>query len=312
MSIILSLSENAGNVWAAGPYGLFALEEDRLTPTPQPQERLTAACALDDRIFTGGAPFGVAYLLETAEQWQAAWQEGAEAAVLSFATAPDYGDSGVILAGSEGDGVLRSRDRGFRWMPSNFGLRNLTILTLAWAPPMDEDAWPRWQVVFAGTEEGIYRSPNAGLGWKRSESADAAYQSVAVAPDVHCSGLALAGTETDGLWRSTDGGRTFAVVEDAPQQVNALVALPDGSGAPSTAAGNETVNWLLSDDAQLWSSPDGLAWTPVAGSNAALCLLEVDGRIYAGGENGVAVLNGRGLALERQLEIPAELYGEAA
>ena len=234
-------------------------------------ERLTAACALDDRIFTGGAPFGIAYLLNSAEQWQAAWREGAEAAVLAFSAAPDYDDSGVILAGSEGDGVMRSRDRGIRWMPVNFGLQNLTVLTLTWAPPMDENAWPRWQVVFAGTEEGIYRSPNAGLGWKRSLSADAAYQTVAVAPDVHCSGQVLAGTETDGLWQSTDGGRTFAVVEGAPEQVNALVAV---TSAPS---GGDQVNWLLSDDTQLWRSADGVAWTPIGGSQPALCILEVKG-----------------------------------
>jgi len=305
MSIILSLSEYDGSLWAAGPYGLFTLGEDELTPTPQPMERLTAACALDDRIFTGGAPFGIAYLLDTAEQWQAAWREGAEAAILTFSAAPDYDDSGVLLAGSEGDGVLRSRDRGFRWMPANFGLQNLTILTLEWAPPMEEDAWPRWQVVFAGTEEGIYRSPNAGLGWKRSHSADAAYQTVAVAPDVHCSGQVLAGTETDGLWQSTDGGRTFAVVEGAPEQVNALVAVT------SAPAGDEQVNWLLSDDTQLWRSTDGVAWSPVNGSQPALCMLEVDGRIYAGGEDGVAVLNPAGLQVERQLQMPAELTGAA-
>ena len=305
MSIILSLSEYEGSIWAAGPYGLFAVGEEELTPTPQPQERLTTACSLGDRIFTGGAPFGVAYLLETAEQWQAAWQEGTDSAVLTFASAPDYDDTGLILAGSEGDGVLRSRDRGLRWMPSNFGLRNLTVLTLAWAPPMDENAWPRWQVVFAGTEEGIYRSPNAGLGWKRSESADAAYQTVAIAPDVHCSGLVLAGTETDGLWRSTDGGRTFSVVEGAPEQVNSLIALTDGSNSSSPAAGDLQVNWLLSDDTQLWCSHDGAAWSAVDGSSASLCLLEVDGRIYAGGEDGVVVVDRASLDVERQLQIPA-------
>ena len=305
MSIILSLSEYEGSIWAAGPYGLFAVGEEELTPTPQPQERLTTACTLGDRIFTGGAPFGVAYLLETAEQWQAAWQEGADSAVLAFASAPDYDDSGVILAASEGDGVLRSRDRGMRWMPSNFGLRNLTVLTIAWTPPMVEDAWPRWQVVFAGTEEGIYRSPNAGLGWKRSESADAAYQTVAVAPDVHCSGLVLAGTETDGLWRSTDGGRSFVAVEGAPEQVNALIALAGGSESSSPAESGKPVNWLLSDDTQLWCSQDGTAWSPVADSSPALCLLELDGRIYGGGENGVTVLDSASLQVEGQLQIPA-------
>ena len=163
---------------------------------------------------------------------------------------------------------------------------------------MKEDAWPRWQVVFAGTEEGIYRSPNAGLGWKRSESADAAYQTVAVAPDVHCSGVVLAGTEEGGLWRSTDGGRTFAGVEDAPEQVNSLLAVANGSEDAGSA------KWLLSDDTQLWSSQDGSAWWQVEGSTPALCMLEVGGSVYVGGENGVTVLDSGSLQVERQLQIP--------
>lgn len=297
MTIILSLSEYNGTIWAAGPYGLFAVTEEELTPTPQPQERLTAACALDDRLLTGGAPFGVAYLLHAAEQWQAAWLEGTSAPVLTFAPGPDYLTSGLILAGSEGEGVLRSRDRGYRWEPSSFGLRNLTVLALAWAPPMPDDAWPRWQVVFAGTEEGLYRSPNAGLGWKRSESADAAYQTIAVAPDFHSSGVVLAGTEEQGLWRSVDGGRTFARVESAPQQVNALVALADG--------------WLLADDSQLWHSADGNAWTAIPGTSPALCLLAAGGRVYAGGEDGVTVLSSDGQAVEGQRQVPDELVAVA-
>ena len=34
MSIILSLSKYEGSIWAAGPYGLFAVGEEELTPTP--------------------------------------------------------------------------------------------------------------------------------------------------------------------------------------------------------------------------------------------------------------------------------------
>jgi hypothetical protein len=162
---------------------------------------------------------------------------------------------------------------------------------------MDESVWPRWQVVFAGTEEGIYRSPNAGLGWKRSESADAAYQTIAVSRDMHCSGQVLAGTETNGLWRSTDGGRSFEAVDEAPDQVNALVALSNGDEGAA--------NWLLSDDTQLWSSSDGKSWSPVAGSSPALCMLEVQGSVYVGGEDGVVVLDRTSLETERLLQIPA-------
>ncbi len=60
--------------------------------------------------------------------------------------------------------------------------------------------------------------------------------------------MVLAGTEDAGLWRSTDGGRTFDLVVDAPERIDALTSTSDG--------------WLLSDDQFLWRSSDGLAWEP--------------------------------------------------
>ena len=78
--------------------------------------------------------------------------------------------TGVILAGTDGGGVLRTINRGGHWYARNFGLRSYNVLALVWAPPAPADAWPQWQMVFACTEEGIYHSPNAGRGWKRSAS----------------------------------------------------------------------------------------------------------------------------------------------
>jgi len=123
--------------------------------------------------------------------------------------------------GAAGGGILRSRDRGASWTVCNFGLHDYTVLTLAWAPLAPEDAWPRREILFAGTEEGVYRSPNGGLGWKRVDI-DGVFQSLAVAPDFHESGVVLAGSEESGLWRSDDGGYTFAPVDGAPQRVDAL------------------------------------------------------------------------------------------
>ena len=87
-------------------------------------------------------------------------------------------------------------------------------------------------------------------------------------------------------------------MKDAPEQVNALLALSNGSG------GGGSANWLLSDDTQLWSSQDGSAWSLVEGSTPALCMLEVGGSVYVGGENGVTVLDSASLQVERQLQIP--------
>ena len=46
MTIILSISAQGEQRWAAGPYGLFALDEGGLIPTSQPMERLIVCSAI--------------------------------------------------------------------------------------------------------------------------------------------------------------------------------------------------------------------------------------------------------------------------
>lgn len=272
MSIILSLSKNEAGLWAAGPEGLYGWRDGELQQTPQPQENLYCCCAIHDRLLVGGLPHGVAYRFAGGDEWQAGWMDNVDAPVVALAADPNVELSGVILAGTDGGGILRSANRGGHWFSHNFGLRSYAVLSLVWGPRALADAWPRWQMVFAGTEEGVYHSLNAGRGWKRSESPEAVYQCLAVARDYQSSRIVLAGTEADGLMRSDDGGYTFAPVAGAPQQVNALA--------------HTTAGWLLSDAEQTWRSPDGLTWTPL-GSPPALVLLADGEEVWAGTENGI-------------------------
>ncbi len=292
MTIILSISAHGAQRWAAGPYGLFALQEGALIPTSQPMERLVVCSAVSDRLLVGGEPHGVAYRYRGGDEWQAAWMGGATEAALCLAPHPDVFHTAVLLAGTEGGGILRSTDRGHRWSPCNYGLRNYTVLSLAWAPLDPGIRWPGRELVFAGTEEGIYRSPSGGRGWKRSDAPDAAYQSLAISPSFHSDGLVLAGTEEQGLWRSADSGLTFTLVTDAPERINSLAAVTGG--------------WLLSDEEHLWRSTDGLAWQPVAGSEAALVLTPTAEGILAGTENGVQLLDGESLAVVESYAVVME------
>lgn len=292
MSIVLSFAESRGRVWAAGPEGLFELSEldsphPRMEPVLQPMQHLYCCAAIHDRLMVGGLPHGVAYnMVETENSpkeaqnggvgWQAGWMDNVDAPVLSLAPDPMVINSGVILVGTDSGGILRTINRGGHWYTRNFGLHTFTILSIQWAPPAPEGNWPIWQMVFAATEEGLYHSPNGGRGWKRSETQDAVYQAVAVAPDYHASGLVLAGTESDGLFRSVDGGHKFEPVPDTPRQVNALVATRRG--------------WFLSDEQQIWQSSDGLNWTPVEGSQAALVFHARKEHVLAGSETGVTSL----------------------
>jgi len=276
MSIILSLSKGNGGLWAAGPDGLYQVTDEGLQQVPQPQENLYCCAAISDRILVGGLPHGVAYSMQQGENWQAGWMDATYAPVVSIAPEPTVEHSGVILAATDGGGVLRTINRGGHWYARNFGLRSYNVLALQWAPTAPANSWPQWQMVFACTEEGIYHSPNGGRGWKRSDTPEAVYQTIALDQDYYKSGLVLAGSEGDGLFRSTDGGHSFQQATDAPNQVNALISIPGG--------------WLLSDAEQLWQSSDGAKWNPVY-NRGALALLSSDGETWMGTDEGVQRVN---------------------
>src|SRR4051794_17941937 len=258
MSIILSLSKGNGGLWAAGPDGLYQVTDQGLLQVPQPQENLYCCVAIHDRILVGGLPHGVAFSMQQGENWQAGWMDATYEPVVSIAADPNVEHSGVILAATDGGGVVRTINRGGHWYARNFGLRSYNVLALQWAPAAPADLWPQWQMVFACTEEGIYHSPNGGRGWKRSETPEAVYQTIAIDPNYYRNGLVLAGSESDGLFRSTDGGHSFQQVQDAPSQVNALISVAGG--------------WLMSDAEQLWQSTDGVKWNSVF-NRGALALL---------------------------------------
>ena len=276
MSIILSLSKGYGALWAAGPDGLYQVDEGGLQQVPQPQENLYCCAAIHDRILVGGLPHGVAYSMQQGDNWQAGWMDETSAPVVSIAPDPRVEHTGVILAATDGGGVLRTINRGGHWYRRNYGLRSYNVLALQWAPTAPADAWPQWQMVFACTEEGIYHSPNGGRGWKRSDAPEAVYQCVAVNQDYHSNHVVLAGTEADGLFRSTDGGHSFSQVEGSPSQVNALISVPGG--------------WLLSDAEKLWHSADGMTWQPLQ-DQGALVLLSSGGKTWIGTDEGVSQVN---------------------
>lgn len=273
MPTILSLTPAESGLWASGPDGLFLIEEKGIRPVLQPQQQLYCSHACGKLVLVGGLPHGIAISPDDGANWHAAAIDAVKEPVVSLLAHPQFIENGVLLAGTAGAGVLRSEDRGWNWMTCNFGLANFTVLHFAWAPPIPVGRWPAWDVVFAATEEGVYRSPNGGLAWRRCSGAAGVFQTLLVSPSFHQDGVVFAGSDGSGLWLSHDGGRHFERVHSAPAQVNALAWLPDG--------------WLLSDSEKLYHSSDGLNWTALTGSEPALTLLHTPGGIWLGGENGV-------------------------
>ncbi len=256
---------------AASPEGLFRVEAERFAPLAQPQTHLYCCAANGRRLFVGGLPHGIAYSDDAGASWQASWMAGIEAPAVCIAPAP--GNIGVLLAGTEGGGVLRSIDNGASWMVCNLGLRSFNVLALAWAPPAPPEIFPAWETVFAATDEGVYRSPNGGRGWRRCAGADGLFQALAVSRQWQQDSIVIAGTETSGLFYSCDQGHHFAPVTAAPQQVDALVAVEQG--------------WLLANDSGLWYSDDARCWAQIDDATPALVMLVDDAAVVAGGAFGL-------------------------
>lgn len=106
--------------------------------------------------------------------------------------------SNVAWTGCWGGGAYRSTDRGATWQARNSGLTNMVVRSIA-VSPLDDST------VFATTEDGLFRTTNAGLSW------------IGIGSSIYASGLAIAPSSPqtvlvgtgDGLRLSTDNGNTW-------------------------------------------------------------------------------------------------------
>lgn len=162
----------------------------------------------------------------------------------------DPRDSGTLLAGLYRKGVFRSIDGGMHWEPRNQGLYDgedfnnyLTAIVMSPANPdllfaviLDGPArstdggniWTRIHIidrgynvrgifthplnadiVYAGTVDGFMKSTNRGITWTAQPGAPASLIQTLVFNPTDPN-LLLAGTNAQGVYRSSDGGQTWS------------------------------------------------------------------------------------------------------
>ena len=273
-------SDAEARPWIATGAGIFFRRDTAWVALPdgQPLTRLNALECAGNHVIAGGVA-EIVYSTDGGSTWYKGRTAGVTEPITCLVASPNFARDRVLLAGTDGAGILRSTDGGKNWRHAKLGLQDFSVIVLVAAPE-----WGRREVVFAATAQGLYRSPNAGRAWKKSDEGlgDAIVQALAVSPDFANDGTAFAGTETSGVFRSTDGGRTwhrwnqgFDGESELPP-VNCLWLHPDFAARPVIVAGT--------GEGQIFRSRDGgQTWTQTVSREApVLCLGGAGGRLYAG------------------------------
>lgn len=105
-----------------------------------------------------------------------------------------------ICVGTVGQGIWQSSDGGEQWARVTNGISFETEVRAFAVHPQ------RPEVIFAGTDQGLYRSDNAGKSWTWMEGSLDVFHIWALAINPHEPEIMYAGTRPSAIFRSVDGG----------------------------------------------------------------------------------------------------------
>jgi photosystem II stability/assembly factor-like uncharacterized protein len=200
-----------------------------------------------------------------------------------LAASPGFAKDGILLLGTNEDGVLRSADQGRSWASWNFGLVDFNILSLAISPDFDND-----ECVFAGTGSGLFISQTSGKSWKEIKIpvGYAAVLSLAISPTFARDGTLLVGTEGAGLWLTQDRGLSWQRLGEAflHGMVNQIILPPQYPTRKEILILHENTVQRSNDNGNTWSvllegEIASLAASPDESTGQALLVGLVDGSV---------------------------------
>lgn len=214
-------------------------------------------------------PFEV-LLATTGSKVQRAVRSGGDWEIRSYLAGQDVrclaaSSAGVVLAGTQGDGVFRSDDGGETWAPS--GLDGCIVKSLSFCAG---DA----SVVYAGTKPPqVFRSNDGGRTWAELESfrgvrgralwrQPAERPSTAYVQALACSpkdpDVVVAGMEAGAVVRTIDGGRSWSNhLHGSCRDCHTLHFHPDGIHVFEGGGGVRKPGIAISADrGETWTRPE--------------------------------------------------------
>jgi len=237
-------SPDLGETWSCSTDGLGAAQFSDLAADPNSPQTLFAASSA-----------GLYRSADAGESWEAVnsgiYGRNPQALVW------DPADNSSVFVGILG-GVFKSADNGDHWTARNRGFQGLGVDAVGFLSP---------SILLAGTEAGIFRSPDLGVSWDAALTGLPIRQ-ITVDPSSPGSVYAYG----EGLWRSTDSGSSWAPIESATQiagvsdvavdpiHAGSIYLATHGSGVFRSLDGGET--WAPSNEdlTVLWI--DRLAFDP--------------------------------------------------
>ncbi len=188
-----------------------------------------------------------------------------------------------IIYASACSGVYRSTNRASSWTRLRLLSGRLSIRAhVTYIDPSDS------RRIYSGTTEGLFVSQNEGKTWERITSAGITVNAVQI--DLRDNQCILLGTESQGVLRSEDGGRTWneSNLGFVSRQISQII--PDSSTSGKFFAGQLSGDggfFLYDDSSNKWSKPaSGI--TPGTQVLSLLSLPEKQGQLV-GTSQGVFV-----------------------
>lgn len=167
--------------------------------------------------------------------------------------------SSTLCVGTVGTGVWRSTDSGETWRQVREGLWNESrIYSLAVHP--DEP-----QIIYAGAEDGLYRSEDGGERFARVDSPLNTMQVWKIAIDPVDPQIMFAGTRPSALFRSRDGGARWQQLSVDLADECPAVRIPRVTALVVDPADHNIVWAGIEVDGVRRSLDGGETWTHIAG-----------------------------------------------
>lgn len=276
-TIISGAFDQDGRLLVATPAGLFQQVGMCWSALPnQPTiPFLQSFVSAAEFLFLAGSKM-ILYSADKGRTWNRGQLPPLEKPVICLTASPRFSEDRILLAGTDGAGILRSTDGGRHWNYASFGLHDFSVHALATAP-----AWNEREIVFAATDTGLFRSPNAGRSWKSVNHGleVCVILSITPSPNFAEDRIVFVGTETDGIFRSCDAGFTWQqclIIPNPHDTITAINAVWIDAAQNLYLAGT--------DDGHILRSPDrGQTWSELANTSTAIfCFFGSPEHLYVG------------------------------